>query len=175
MVKSLTAIQAARNKKISQLYAENYPWMYGWLCKNLNSKSNIEDILQDTFLKLFVSPDVLDKIREPRAYLMVTAKNIIINQARRQKIETEYLKRVAEQQDEEDYSPESIVLVIETLHQVISALAAMEQRPRQAMILHYLHGMTQQQIAEQLNISRSTVQVDLIKAVMYCHRYVQQH
>lgn len=175
MVKSLTTSKTDHNLKISQFYAENYQWLYGWLCKNLRSHNHVEDILQDTFLKIFIAPERLEQIREPRSYLTVTAKSIIISQARRKKIENDYLKHLAEQQQlDVDCSPEDLVIVTETLYRIVSALSGLEPRPREVMMLHYLYGMSQMSIAEKLGISRTTVQTDLIKAVMSCHRLMQQ-
>lgn len=162
-------------QNFSQFYAENYTWLYGWLCRTLRSPQQVEDVLQDTFLKIFVTPDLIQKIKEPHPFLATTAKHIIISQARRKKLEQDYLHYLeAQQMNTAHMSPEENVLIIETLHRISNALSGLESRPRQVMIMHYLEGITQVEIAAKLELSVKTIRTDLIKAVLYCHRYMQQ-
>ena len=79
------------NECFSCLYAENYAWLSRWLYRHLTSTLYLEDILQDTFLKLFISKQA-HQIREPKAYLASTARCIAIDKARREIIEKKYLE-----------------------------------------------------------------------------------
>lgn len=163
------------SQNFSQFYSENYQWLYSWLCKTVRSNHHIEDILQDTFLKVLINPDLIENIKQPRPYLATTAKNIMINHARRKKIEDEYLKYIKEQYDEElEHSPEELYIVFEALHLVVNALNQLPDRQRQVMILHYIEGISQVDIAKLFQVSRKTVQLDLMKAIAHCHRQIQQ-
>lgn len=157
-----------------RFYQQNYQWLYSWLNRTLRAnKHSIEDIMQDTFLKIFIHADSGEKIKEPRPYLATIAKNIILNQIRRKKIEEDYLRLLAEQEEALDCSPEQIVTVLEILHRVADILARLPERQRLAMIMHYIEEMPQTAIASRFAVSRKTIQLDLAKALLFCHRQLK--
>lgn len=156
---------------IANIYKDNYSWLYNWLCKNLGSKDQAEDVLHDTFLKIIRSKDIFS-IRTPHSYLHSTAKRIIIDQARRKKVEQAYLNYLSEFQDDViSHSPEYIALAIETLDQMALVLSNLNDRARQILLMHYIEDVPQGQIAKLMNISIKTVQRDLMKGLMHCHRH----
>lgn len=154
----------------SQFYSKNYAWLYGWLCKKLKNQAKAEDILQDTFTKI-LSLQRLAYIEEPKAYLTRTANRLIIDQARKEKIEQIYLEYLHEVQlDHYDYSTEDILIAVDILNTIAHLLNGLEERTRQVLLMHHLDGMTQMEIAQILKVSRKTIQTDLIKAMVYCHK-----
>lgn len=165
--------QAELSLAIAKLYQEHHVWLYQWLRKKLSSKDHAEDILQDTFLKIFNCRDILN-LREPKAFLHTTAKHIIIDQARKQKIEQNYLQYLTQTENELAYpSPEHALIVIETLDRLAYTLAHLEDRPRKILLMHYLDGISQIEIAKQMQLSIKTIQRDLMKALIYCHHISQ--
>lgn len=157
-----------------QFYQQNYQWLYGWLSRTLRAnRHSIEDIMQDTFLKIFIHPEVAEKIKESRPYLATIAKNIILNQIRRKKIEESYLRFLAEQEAQFDYSPEQILSILEVLHIVSEILTQLPERQRLVMIMHYIEEISQKDIASHFAVSRKTIQLDLAKAILFCHRHIQ--
>ncbi len=154
---------------VNDLYREHHFWLYQWLRKKLNSRDRAKDVVQDTFFKILKSKELLNII-EPKAFLCTTAKHIIIDQARREKIEHAYLQYSAQFAEDQFYpSPEDLISVIQTLDQVANALSQLEDRPRQILLMHYLDGISQIEIAKQMQLSIKTIQRDLIKALVYCH------
>ncbi|AOA57744.1 RNA polymerase sigma factor [Acinetobacter larvae] len=162
-------INIQNKAKFNQFYLENYHWLYNWLCRKLSSAHQAEDILQDTFLKIFVSPETITQIKEPRPYLATTAKHLILNHWRRQKIEENYLKFLAEQQEELVADPEHVFILMQTIDRVASVLALLPKRQRLAMIMHYIKDIPQTQIAVHFNVCRKTIQRDLAEALVFCH------
>lgn len=156
---------------IADLYKENHGWLYNWLRKTLRSKDRAEDVLQDTFVKIMLIKDKF-VIQQPQTYLYSTAKRIIIDQARRQKIEQAYLDYISQfEGDSCISSPEQAILAIETLDRMASVLGDLDERARQILLMHYVDGIPQNAIAQQMNISTKTVHRDLIKGLMHCQSY----
>lgn len=170
---SSISIKSESGTDFDHFYRENYQWLYRWLLGTLRAHQyNLEDILQDTFLKIFIHGEVVKKIKEPRPYLATTAKHIILNQIRRRKIEEDYLKFLAEQEESVEHSPEELLIVCETLHIIATVLSQLPERQRMIMIMHYLQDVTQIDLAQQFNVSRKTIQKDLAKAIIFCHRSI---
>ncbi|MFH4176162.1 sigma factor, partial [Acinetobacter baumannii] len=62
-----------------------------WLRQKLGNTDQAAALVQDTFIKLLQTRDELFGIKEPRAYLTSIAKNLLIDQVRRKRIEQAYL------------------------------------------------------------------------------------
>jgi RNA polymerase sigma factor (sigma-70 family) len=162
------------NQQFCKIYAENYQWLSQWLARYLYSKHNLEDIVQDTFVKLFIAKTA-HQIRQPKAYLASTARCIAMDQARHALVEQQYLQHLQHStQDEANHSPEQQLIIIELLHRISLAVSDLPERARKCLLLYYLEGQSQPQIAQQLNISRRTVQLDLVKAMVHCHQWIEQ-
>lgn len=173
---AILAVLSSQSMKISpsihiaNLYRDNYAWLYHWLRKNLGSQERAEDVLQDTFVKIIKSKDIFN-VQHPESYIYSTAKRIIIDQARRQKIEQAYRRYIAQCENEACYpSPEHMILVIEMLDQMAVVLDTLEVRVRQILMMHYIDNIKQRDIAHIMNISIKTVQRDLIKGLLHCHK-----
>lgn len=175
MKHGINSLDVDHDQLFSKIYAENYAWLSRWLYRHLRSTTHLEDILQDTFVKLFVSRKV-HLIQEPRAYLASTARCIAIDQARHEMVEKKYLEYLQDiQEDSLQDCPEQTLIIVELLHRITLAVSDLPERPRLCLLLYYLEGQTQANIAEQLNVSKRTVQLDLAKAIVHCHQWIQHH
>jgi RNA polymerase sigma factor (sigma-70 family) len=169
----LKPLSNEEKSRLNVVYQQNYQWLYACLCKHLSVHQHVEDIIQDTFLRVIVSPKRLSQIQSPRAYLLTTAKNIVINQARRKKIEMAYLQMLAEHEQVVQHSPEQMFLLVESINVVAQAMAGLARRQQQVLILHYIEGISQTEIAQRFSLSRKTIQKHLAKAIMHCHLQIQ--
>ncbi|MDW5462184.1 sigma-70 family RNA polymerase sigma factor, partial [Acinetobacter baumannii] len=106
------------------------------------------DLVQDTFIKLLQTRDELFGIKEPRAYLTSIAKNLLIDQVRRKRIEQAYLDGLSQMEYMLDAvaSPEDQMQIIQAINQLCKALEGVSEKAQQAFILHYLEGYTHKEI-----------------------------
>ena len=155
---------------LQSLCQDHRHWLRGWLIRQLGSPDDADDITQDTFLRIILSPNALSKIRQPKPFLATTAKRIIIDRFRRQKLEQAYLAELALVVDEVDdaHSPEQLHELLEALEQISRMLDRLSEKCRSAFLLHYIQGYTHAQIAEVLGISTRMVYKHLTKALVMC-------
>lgn len=162
--------EPAFQSAISTLYSEHHSWLFGWLRRKLGCAHNAADLAQDTFTRILNARESVATLREPRAFLSTTARRLIIDQARRKKIEHAYLHELAltAQALEGFQSPEQILTTLEALEQIAFILEGMHEKVRQAFVLYYLDGLKQCEIARQLGLSDRTVRKYLIQALLHC-------
>ena len=155
---------------ITELYCEHHGWLFGWLRRKLGCAQNAADLAQDTFTRILNARESVATLREPRAFLSTTARRLIIDQVRRKKIENAYLQELAltAQALEGFQSPEQILTTLEALEQIAFILEGMQDKQRQAFVLYYLDGLTQGEIARQLELCDRTVRKYLIQALLHC-------
>ncbi|AOA58541.1 RNA polymerase sigma factor [Acinetobacter larvae] len=157
------------------IYVNHYRWLCQWLYRHLKSQTHLEDLVQDTFLKLFISQKA-HLICEPKAYLATTARGILIDHTRHEIIERQYLNFLSEnQQHDVVNSPEQLFMYIELLQRLSHAIHDLAERQRMSLLLYYLEGRSQKYIAEHFAVSVRTTQYDLAKAMVHCHQWLQQH
>ena len=126
------------------------------------------DMVQNTFLKLLVRPDDVDKIKEPRAYLSTIAYSLINDHWRRQKLERAYLATL-EQLPEQHYpSQEHRHETLETLVTIDTMLDNLKERPREAFLLSQLDGWTYRKIAEHIGVSERMVKKYMAQVMLKC-------
>lgn len=155
---------------ISQLYSEHRGWLQGWLRKKIGCLHQAADIVQDTFVKLLALPQ-LPILREPRAYLLVTANHLLINQFQRRKLEEETLRTMAILAEESlARGPEDVAATRQLLGQTLMLLAhELDEKPRRAFLMARVDGMSYAEIAAALGVSESSVKQYLAKVLAHCH------
>jgi RNA polymerase sigma-70 factor (ECF subfamily) len=110
-------------------------------------------------------------LREPRAYLLVTANHLLINQFRRRKLEEETLRTMAIlAEDSLTHSPEDITASRQLLRQTLLLLAdELDEKPRRAFLMARIDGLSYAEIAIELGVSESSVKQYLAKVLAHCH------
>lgn len=154
---------------IQRLYDSHHGWLKGWLRRRLGDRERAADIAQDTFLRLLVTRRMPEH-GEGRRFLSQIARNLVIDQWRRQRIEHAYLDSLAALPEPETPSLETRAMVIETLLQIDAMLDSMPKKVREAFLLSQFEGLTYPQIAVRLDVSVSSVQKYMLRAISACYQ-----
>lgn len=153
---------------LDRLYIEHHGWLQGWLQTRLNNRADAADLAQDTFLRLLQRR--IGELAEPRAYLRTVARGLVIDLWRRRDIERAWLETIAQLPEQQAPSPETGLLIIESLIAIDSLLGELPAAVREAFLLAQLDGMTCPAIAQRLGVSLSTVERYIAKALRHCYR-----
>ncbi|PKB20285.1 sigma-70 family RNA polymerase sigma factor [Janthinobacterium sp. 64] len=156
---------------LATLYRAHHGWLQGWLRHKLGCGADAADVAHETFLRLLQRRErPQPALREPRAYLTRIAQGLVIDHYRRRDVEYAYLQALAALPEQTAPSPETRLLVIDTLVRLDTALDALKPRARQAFLLAQLDGLTGPAIAARLGVSLATVERDLASAWRACYR-----
>ncbi|WP_437879734.1 sigma-70 family RNA polymerase sigma factor [Pseudomonas sp. LRF_L74] len=161
-------MSSSSDPAIGRLYVEHHRWLQGWLQARLNNSADAADLAQDTFVRLLQRR--VEALVEPRAYLRTVARGLVIDLWRRRDIERAWLETIARLPEAEAPSPETGLLVIESLMAIDRLLDELPAAVREAFLLAQLEGMTCPKIAERLGVSLSTVERHIAKALRHCYR-----
>ncbi|VFR44869.1 FIG006045: Sigma factor, ECF subfamily [plant metagenome] len=121
-------------------------------------------------MRLLASRDALLGVQQPRAYLTAVAKRLLVDRSRRQVIEQAYLADLALAASAQAGapSPEEILLAVQALEEISAALEGLPDKVREAFLRHYLDEQTQARIAEDMQVSKRTIQNYLVRALLHC-------
>lgn len=158
------------NEATGLLYSDHHGWLFGWLRKKLGCSHRAADMAQDTFIRVLTSRADLFAIAEPRAYLTTIAGRLIIDDARRRKVEQAYLETWIALHGETAVAPssESVVEVVQLLSEVSRLLEGLPEKPRKAFLMSRLDGKPYKEIAESLGVSVSMVKKYVARALLHC-------
>ncbi|RYF84079.1 MAG: sigma-70 family RNA polymerase sigma factor [Comamonadaceae bacterium] len=166
----MSAAEIAPVATVEALYIDHHQWLRGWLRGRLGCAHNAADLTQDTFVRVLALRDTLPALKEPRAYLLTTARHLMVDRARRDALERawhdEWAARAA--LDGHYPPPELAVSALRTLALLSRALDAVSDKARDAFVWHYLDGQTHAHIAAQLGVSDRMVRKYLAQVLLQC-------
>jgi RNA polymerase sigma factor (sigma-70 family) len=170
----MAAGETSLQQAVHSLYSDHHGWLLGWLRKKLSCAHSAADIAQDTFLRILLSRDVLVGMREPRAYLTTTAKRLILDRARRRRIEEAYLSELAilAETASVGFAPEQVLEALQALEQIGKVLEGVTPKAREAFLLHYLEDLPQDAVALELGVSDRMVRKYLAQVLLQCRSIV---
>ncbi|MFJ3522384.1 sigma-70 family RNA polymerase sigma factor [Pseudomonas sp. NPDC090203] len=153
--------------QLTALYEQQHRWLRSWLFRQLDCSQRAADLMQDTFMRLLLTEDVLE-VREPRPFLAKVARSVLSNHYRRARLEKAYLQTL--QDDPQALVPDlaTQLILFETLVQLDEALSQLDVPVRQAFLWSQLDGLSHGEIAERLDISIATVKRHIVKAGARC-------
>ncbi len=132
---SSSSTPPAPHADIRALYIDHHAWLLGWLRKRLHYGDSAADLAQDTFVHILGKPERLQELRQPRAWLSTVAHGLLVDRVRRQRVERAYLEAIAHLPEAEVPSPESQLILLETLARVDALLDGLRPKVRMAFLL----------------------------------------
>ena len=146
------------------MYKRYWPELLDSAYKRLQSRQKAEDIVQEIFISLYNKRALLELTVSVKAYLSQALKFKVLNEYRAEGVRNMYVKHTFfSDHSKIDFANE---LEIKELHSKIDAtLACLPQKCRQVFSLSRKENMTNKEIAMELNISVSTVEKHIGKAL----------
>jgi RNA polymerase sigma factor (sigma-70 family) len=166
---SSSSTPPAPHADIRALYIDHHAWLLGWLRKRLHHGDSAADLAQDTFVHILGKPERLQELRQPRAWLSTVAHGLLVDRVRRQRVERAYLEAIAHLPEAEVPSPESQLILLQTLARVDALLDGLRPKVRMAFLLSRLEGLSYKEIAGRLGVSLGSVEKYMACAIRHCY------
>ncbi|KZX58209.1 hypothetical protein A3709_01705 [Halioglobus sp. HI00S01] len=171
-----------RDQFIAELVTEHGVPLEKYLARKLGNPEDAAELAQEAFIRLhrLEKPETLDN---SRAFLYQVATNLAVDQLRRRQLHYKYLKSekgIVEDGELQDpnaagVSPEQIISAREKLAAIEGAVEELPFKVKQAFLLHRQSGMPYSAIAEQLQVSVSSVEKYILQALKHCRRRLASH
>lgn len=150
-------------KAFEAIYCKYFPLLYNIAHKKLGVKPLAEDLVQEIFVALYQKVDALEINCSLSAYLNKAVRFKIMNEYRSKAVRMHYSKTVFSfPLCKTDFSP---LEVKELSHQLDKAYDRLPKKCRQVFMLSRKEGLSQKAISKKLDISLSTVEKHIGKAL----------
>lgn len=155
--------QEAFNTLFRLYSAKVYHFSYGYL----KSTEEAEEIVQDTFTKIWEKRDTIDAGYSFSGFVFTIAQHLILNRIRKIRNENHCKAALAREVAYIQNDTEEKILHAEL--EKVQQEALVELPPRRKIIYQMIReeGMTHKQVAEQLNISVKTVESQMTEALKH--------
>ena len=158
---------------LDEIYKFFYPKLYVFAKSFLKVEDDINDILQDVFVKLWLSREKIGKVETFNSYLFTIAKNAIVSYFREKSKDQKFEARVKEilVSAENEYNDE---LEYKDLKQNLeSIIDQLPDKRKQIFKLSREEGLSNKEIAEKLDISVKTVEDHMRHALRFIRKHLK--
>ena len=144
------------------------------MAKSAGTMDEAEDIVQESFQRIF-SNKRLAEMNDPAGYLRVTARNILIDRRRHQKVEQKYRPEVSILDygaQVEVITPETIVSDREEISALQDAIEALPPKRRAVFIMSRIHNLSYREISRRVGISEGTVEKHVWRSLVQISKHL---
>ena len=157
-------LRKGKVKAFDALFQKYSPKLYSFVLSYTGSIEEAEDITQEVFFRVWQNRDKLDPDLSFNAYIIVIARNLVLNLFRKKTQNSKYASyskhRSTLTNQTEDY-----IVFSELQHHSHLSMEKLPTRCKQIFMLSRQQGLSVKEISEQLNVSPSTVENQINKAL----------
>ena len=137
------------------------------------SAADLDDLLQDAYTKVLKAHAVRE-ITAPKAFFFAVARNLAYDHFRRRAISVPEASGDAGDWDVlvDDADIFETVSRIQEIELMTEAIQTLPDRCRQVLTLRYVYGLPHKEIAAELGITLSTVEIQITKGIKRCSDYL---
>jgi RNA polymerase sigma factor (sigma-70 family) len=147
-----------------------------YLSARLRNAADVSDLVQEVFLRL-MRVDRHDSIRNPEAYVMTVAGHVLHQHTLHKStdpVSASAVDVLIDLQTALESDPVSRIDAQRRLEGLDYALEQLAPNVQATFVLHRRDGMTLEEIAQQLGVSRSMVKKYLSKALLQCQEHLER-
>ena len=149
-----------------------YRELLNFCARMVRDRDAAADLVQESYARVLAVRNAGQEIPEPRALLHQTARRLIIDRHRRESIrqhddidnlpESEQPAAPAHLEPDSVYAHEQYALAF------VAVIDGLPPRCREAFVLNRFDGLSHQEVAEHMGISKNMVAQHIIRAVLAC-------
>ena len=170
----LTQVSQGDRQAFQVLYKSCYPLIQRYILLFEPSPNILDELTQDVFVRIWEKRHRLETVESFKGYLFLVTRNVVFNFIRALKV-----RQKVKELDESSSPPVNDLeneLLFKQYYEI--ALEAMNKLPpgrRKVLKMSIDDGLSLDEIAIELQISRSGVKKQLYAATAYVRQYLQEH
>lgn len=164
-----------RNASMEAIYTAHQPALARYLRRRA-PRQDIGDLVQECFRRLVArkvpAPETID---EPGAYLVRTARNLLIDRARTAEARQHMAHHSFEEQDVAGPDPHAALEARDAMRRIQQAIARLKPQTRSIFLMHRFDGLRYEEIAAEKGISVKGVEWHIAQAMIAIRKARTDH
>ncbi len=161
----LQALKRGSEESFELLFKKYSGRLYYVAFQYLNDREETLEIVQEVFYKIWINHSKLQPELPFVPYLIRIAKNLIINQSRRKLVENAYLQTIQNGNSDFNNETDDHLQYSEIKDMINELVNKFPTKRKEVFLLSRSKGLTNKEISSKLNISESTVENHINKAL----------
>lgn len=165
----ISALKKGEKKAYEEIYSDYFGVLYHLCIQYLHQEKIAEEIVQDTFLKLWEIRDSLNDQINIRSFLYTITKNNCLNYLRNQKISMKHIENIKYMEMQFNYEAleklGNYIQFEELKSKIEEAINQLPDELTETFRLSRFEELSYREIAEKQNISVKTVEARISKAL----------
>lgn len=160
----------------SRLYTYYYPHLFTSLSFITGSKEDAQEVIHETFLKIWKARETMVMVRSFGDYAYVLAKNLLFNQLKRKKTSEKIIQALSDQTiSNAGTTPDQALLFKQYYEVARQAISLLPEQKQRIFLLRTQEQLKLEEISILMGISVSAVKKHLYAAVDFVKEYLRQH
>jgi len=149
-------------REIFELFS---PKVYGFALKLTHSEELAQEVVQEVFMKIWVSRESMSAVNYFPSYLYTVTRNHAFNMLKRLALEQRVKENIRKELSEVEEDAHESSLYRDYHHVLVHAISQLPPQQRLVYSLCHQKGLKYDEVARELNISRLTVKTHMQKAL----------
>ncbi|WP_346319573.1 sigma-70 family RNA polymerase sigma factor [Chitinophaga sp. YIM B06452] len=169
-------VAAGEEQAFRELFDLYVPRLQAVVYRITRSEAIADDLVQETFLKVWVTRDQLADVDNPGAWITRIAVRLALNYVRRQTVHGRVIQNIEYRHLQDDIVNHTAQTVEfrQLIHLVEEAVAQLPARQQQAYRLSREQGLSISEIAAQMGLAVSTIKNLLVMAMKDIRHYLEK-
>src|SRR4030042_799049 len=169
----ISKLKAGDSSAFSNIFTAYYQDLVMFAARFSNSLDSAEEIVQDTFVRLWEKHESVKIDVSFKSYLLKMVQNKCINWLRHNKIMRSHNNYVIDSSPKFEYDTDSYMLYSELQEQIKSALCKLPAEVSEAFQMNRYKGLKYNEIAELMGVSVRTLEVRIGKALQILRNHLK--
>ena len=160
---------------VAKLFHNYTGELKGFLRRKVQWENDVEDVLQEAYLKLW-RQEQDDKLRsDAKSYLYKTAINVTRDNFRRDQVRKidQHIEFNEELYFDEYNTPEKSMILQQGIECLEESLRTLPRNCRVSFLFYHVKGMSVKDISVRINVTTRTVERHLAKALLHCSKEME--
>jgi RNA polymerase sigma factor (sigma-70 family) len=165
-------VSETKHALVERLFAAHRGSLQAFFLRRVRHRSDATDLAQEVYLRMLRVKDI-SAIRDSEAYLYSVASNLAKEHAaadRRRGISVDTEDTTIQEQLALRVKFDGEILAGQQVERLREVLRGLPPKCHAAVVLQYVHGLSQQQVAERMQVSPRMVKQYVAQALSQCRR-----
>jgi len=171
----LRRVADADRDAFRQLYGHYFKVVQQYVKLFVPSKDNLEELTQDVFIKMWEKRERLATVDSFKDYLFIVSRNTVFNYFRSLKMQQQTRELEEGMEASPMHQAEHDVLYKQYYHIAAEGMDKLSPRRKEILKMRIERGLSLDEIAGQLSITRAAVKKQLYEAMAFVRQYLLEH
>ncbi len=158
-----------------EIFNRHWPQVYGVSLRLTKSPELSKDLAQEIFIKLWTNRSKFPEVNNISAYIYAISRNYVIDYLRKNVLALSNSQALEEYFIYDDPGPQLRLEYLEMEDLVKEAIVRLSPKVQEVFILSRYEGLSHEQIARRMGISRVTSKAYVVRALSDIRKYIANH